>query len=68
MQNTASIPGLWQSFVQHIGSIPGEVPGVAYGVNHNADGDSFYYLCGVEVRSASDLPQGFVVLEVPSNR
>ena len=68
MQNTAEIPGLWQSFGQHIGSIPGEVPGVAYGVNHNADGDSFDYLCGVEVRSASDLPQGFVVLEVPSNR
>jgi AraC family transcriptional regulator len=68
MQNTAGIPGLWQSFNQYIGSIPGEVPGVAYGVNHNVDGDSFDYLCGVEVRSASDLPQGFIVLEVPSNR
>ena len=68
MQNTAEIPGLWQSFGQHIGSIPGEVPGVTYGVCHNADGDSFDYLCGVEVRSASDLPQGFIVLEVPSNR
>lgn len=68
MQNTAGIPGLWQSFGQHIGSIPGEVPGVAYGVCYNAEGDSFDYLCGVEVRSASDLPRGFIVLEVPSNR
>src|SRR5215469_8010298 len=31
MQDTTGIPGLWQSFGQHIGSIPGEVPRVAYG-------------------------------------
>jgi AraC family transcriptional regulator len=68
MQNIAGIPGLWQSFGQHIGFIPGEVPGAAYGVCHNTDGDSFDYLCGVEVRSASDLPQEFVTLEIPSNR
>ncbi len=67
MQNTAGIPGLWQCFGQHIGTIPGEVPGVAYGVCYNADGDSFDYLCGVEVLSSSDLPQGFSVLEVPPN-
>jgi AraC family transcriptional regulator len=66
-QSTAGIPGLWQSFGQHIGSIPGEVPGVAYGVCYKQDRDSFDYLCGVEVRSASDLPQEFLVLEVPSN-
>lgn len=68
MQDTTGIPGLWQSFGQHIGFIPGEVPGVAYGVCYNADGDSFDYLCGIEVLSSSDLPQGFIVLEVPSNR
>ena len=68
MQNIAGIPPLWQSFNQHIGSIPGEVPGAAYGVCHNQDGDTFDYLCGVEVRSASGLPQELVVLEVPSNR
>ena len=68
MQNTAGIPALWQSFGQHIGSIPGEVPGVAYGVCYNSDGDSFDYLCGVGVRSASDLPKEFVTLDVPPNR
>jgi AraC family transcriptional regulator len=68
MQNTAGIPGLWQSFGPHIGSISGEVPGVAYGVCHNTDGDAFDYLCGVEVRSPSDLPQGFTLLEVPAGR
>jgi AraC family transcriptional regulator len=68
VQDTAGIPGLWQSFAQHIGSIPGEVPGVAYGVCYNADGNSFDYLCGVEVLSSSDLPQGFIALVVPSNR
>ena len=68
MQDTAGIPGLWQSFGRHIGSIPGEVAGVAYGVCYNTDGNSFDYLCGVEVRSSSDLPQGFTALEVPANR
>jgi AraC family transcriptional regulator len=67
MQNTAEIPGMWQNFGQHIGAIAGEVPGVAYGICYNADGDSFDYLCGVEVLSSSDLPHGFSVLEVPSN-
>jgi AraC family transcriptional regulator len=65
--DTAGIPGLWQSFGQHIGSIPGEVRGVAYGVCYNADGASFDYLCGVEVLSLRDLPPGFVALEVPSS-
>jgi AraC family transcriptional regulator len=68
MQNTAGIPALWQSFGRHIGSIAGEVPGAAYGVCYNTEGDSFDYLCGVEVRSGSDLPHEFVALEVPPNR
>jgi AraC family transcriptional regulator len=68
MQDTAGIPGLWQSFVPHIGSIPGEVPGAAYGVCTNVDGNSFDYLCGVEVVSASDLPEAFTALDVPANR
>jgi AraC family transcriptional regulator len=67
IQDTAAIPGLWQSFGRHIGAIPGEVAGVAYGVCYNADDKSFDYLCGVEVRSSSDLPQGFIVLDVPAN-
>ena len=66
-QNLAGIPKLWQDFGQYIGSIPGEVPGVAYGVCYNGGGDSFDYLCGVEVLSTSDLPQGFSVLDVASN-
>ena len=68
MQNISAIPALWQSFNQHIGSIPGEVPGAAYGVCYNQDGDSFDYLCGVEVQSTSDAPHEFVALEVPPNR
>src|SRR5262249_22174533 len=47
---------------------PGEVPGIAYGVNYNGNNDSFEYMCGVEVLSSSGLPKGFTVLEVPPNR
>jgi len=67
MHNLAGIPKLWQDFGEYIGSIPGEVPGVAYGVCYNGSGDSFDYLCGIEVLSSSDLPQEFSVLDVPSN-
>lgn len=68
MENASGIPGLWQSFAPHIGSIPGEVADVTYGACYNTEGSAFDYLCGVEVRSAGDLPRGFVVLDVPASR
>ena len=55
--STESIAAQWQGFVPHIGNIPGQLGGNAYGVMCNFDEDgNFDYICGIEVR---DFSQGF---------
>ena len=49
-QSSSGIPAQWQRFVPHIGSIPGQMGSVAYGVRyHFEETGKFDYLCGVEV-------------------
>lgn len=50
------IPALWQSFVPHLGKIPGQIGGVTYGVIlvPKPGADAWEYACGVQV---SDLEQ-----------
>lgn len=58
------VPSLWQAFGPHIGSIPGELSGVAYGLCLGPiDGDDecgFDYMPSVQVRSLDGLPEGIV--------
>ncbi len=61
------IPALWQRFAPHIGKIPGQVGSVAYGVCFPLS-DGFDYLSGVEVLSASGLPDDFSVVTMPVQR
>ena len=61
------IPILWQRFAQHIGSIPDQVPHVAYGLSF-MDGKEFEYLAGVEVTKPSALPEGWSEVNVPAQR
>jgi AraC family transcriptional regulator len=49
---------LWRRFAPHIGKIPGEVGGSAYGVSSMEDG-SIDYMAGVEVAEDAALPEGF---------
>jgi AraC family transcriptional regulator len=64
----AGIPSQWSRFGPLIGHITNEVPGVSYGVVYNVDAsNSFDYLCGVEVRTASDVPGGCIELRVPGS-
>lgn len=68
-ERTAGIPGQWQRLQPHFGAIPGEVPGVAYGVCCNADdAGNFDYLCGVEVADFSELPADFARLRIVGAR
>ena len=39
--NLAALPGLWQRFGEHLGHVPGQVGGVAYGVCYNTDDTGF---------------------------
>lgn len=65
----SAIPALWQKFGAHIGRIPHEVKGVAYGACYNFDNEGFYdYMACVEVTATSDLPQGFRTLNVPAQK
>lgn len=66
--NMAAIPAQWQSFVPNIGSIPGEIAGVAYGVCFNMTDGGMDYLAGVEVQSGHDLPKGFAAAKIPVAR
>jgi AraC family transcriptional regulator len=54
---SAGIPAQWQRFQPHIGTIPGQIGKVAYGVRCNIDEDGdFDYICGVAVSGFSKLP------------
>lgn len=67
-EDRAGIPLLWQRFGPFIGNIPGQIPGDAYGVCLNADGepqDGFDYLAAVPMRSLDDLPDGLVGVRIP---
>ncbi|RFB79176.1 AraC family transcriptional regulator [Methylovirgula sp. 4M-Z18] len=56
----AAIPAQWQSFAPHIGHVPGQIGGDAYGLHWNfTDDGEFEYMCAVEVRGGDKLPEGF---------
>ena len=64
-----NIPGQWDRFGPRIGTVPGQVDGVAYGVCWNYDpSGSFDYLTGVEVTDASRLPEDFGHVSLPAQR
>lgn len=63
-QSPAGIPDQWRRFTPYLGYIPNKRPNVAYGVCYNFDSDGgFDYMCGVEVKDASDLPAEFKSLK-----
>jgi AraC family transcriptional regulator len=62
-----NIPELWQRFATHIGSIPGQVGRVAYGLCFNGP-DGIDYLAGVEISSASGLPDEFSFATIPAQK
>jgi predicted transcriptional regulator YdeE len=68
-ETRAKIPSQWAEFAPHIGRVPGQVDGTAYGVCWNyRPGQGFDYLSGVEVRDASGLPSEFHHMRLSANR
>lgn len=62
----AGIPVQWQTFVSHLGTIPGEIDGVRYGVGANFDDEgAFDYMTAVAVTRVGDLAPGLSVLRLP---
>jgi len=67
--SSAAIPSQWQRFVPHLGRIPGQVGGVAYGVCYNSDdAGNFDYLCAVQVADFSQLPGDWSRLRISAHR
>ena len=66
--NMDGIPALWQRFNQHIGNIPGEIGGAAYGVCTASDAEGFDYIAAVEVSNFDDLDPEFMRLRIPAQR
>jgi AraC family transcriptional regulator len=66
----AGIPALWQEFQPYIGAIAGQKGAVAYGLvaRMSADGNSAFYLAGVEVSDLSDLDEGLTGIRLPAQR
>lgn len=63
---SAEIPGQWQAFAPHLGTIPGQTGTATYGVIHAATDDGFDYLTGVAVASRTPVPDGMVRLHLPA--
>ncbi|KAF1036398.1 MAG: Right origin-binding protein [Burkholderia lata] len=68
-ETNEGIPALWQAFIPYIGTIPGQVDYVTYGVCCNPDADgSFEYIAGVEVTSRDRLTAPLRCVELEPQR
>ena len=68
-ETSAAIPSQWQGFLPHLGQIPGQLGGTAYGVRCNSDdAGNFDYVCGVEVMDFSRLPASWSRVRIPEQR
>jgi AraC family transcriptional regulator len=67
MHERGKIPSHWESFVPHIGGIPGQNGMTAYGICYNSDEDgNMDYMCAVEVADAGRVPKHLQTLKIPA--
>lgn len=65
----AAIPAHWQLFNRHIGHIPDEVQGTAYGICLDADAEGgIDYAAAVEVGRTDDMPPDLSRIDIPAGR
>jgi len=67
-ENLAGLPSLWQRFGPHLGTVPGQIGKVAYGVCYNTDEGGFDYIAGVEVADFGAVPKDFARLRIGAQR
>ncbi len=66
VRTNAGIPSQWDRFVPYLGTIPGQIGNVTYGVICNTDeAGSIDYICGVQVREFPSQPAEFARLRIP---
>jgi AraC family transcriptional regulator len=68
-ETSAGIPAQWQRFVPHLGHVPGQMGGVAYGLLFpTAIPGHWDYACGVQVSDFADLPAEFQQFSLPKKK
>ncbi len=66
VRTNAGIPSQWDRFVPYLGTIPGQIGNVTYGIICNTDeAGSIDYICGVQVREFPSQPAEFARLRIP---
>lgn len=63
-----AIPGQWEEFNHHAGTIPAEKPGASYGVCVNGDEEGMDYICAVEVSDFALVDKTLQRIRVPAQR
>jgi AraC family transcriptional regulator len=65
-ETSAAVPSQWQRFLPHLGHIPGQIGGAAYGVRCNDDdAGNFDYICGVAVKDFAGSSATWTCLRIP---
>ncbi len=65
----SGIPGLWQRFRPHVGSLTDALRGTCYGVSYDPDeAGNFDYLAGTEVADLSDVPAELDYVRIAARR
>jgi AraC family transcriptional regulator len=65
-ETSAAVPSQWQQFLPHMGHIPGQIGGAAYGVRCNDDdAGNFDYICGVAVKDFAGSSATWTCLRIP---
>ena len=66
VRTNAGIPSQWDRFVPYLGTIPGQIGNVTYGIICNTDeAGSIDYICGVQVCEFPSQPAEFARLRIP---
>jgi AraC family transcriptional regulator len=63
---SAAVPSQWQRFLPHLGHMPRQIGGAAYGVRCNDDdAGNFDYICGVAVKDFAGISATWTRLRIP---
>jgi AraC family transcriptional regulator len=65
-ETSAAVPSQWQRFLPHLGHMPRQIGGAAYGVRCNDDdAGNFDYICGVAVKDFAGISATWTRLRIP---
>ena len=68
-ETSQGILALWQRLIPYLGTIPGQLGAVTYGVSYNPDGaGNFDHIAGVEVARFDDVPEELRRLTIAEQR